>query len=103
PIHTFPTRRSSDLKIIGECLAGRQRENGSGVARAARRTGATGAAKRAVNRTWLLADVFHDVDFAARGPAGGGDVIAKHPEGGPHALPRGKLGARFEATVSLAE
>src|SRR6266699_1380809 len=91
---------SKEVKIVGKCLAGRQRENRSGVARADR---GAGAVKRAVNRSRLLADVFHDVEFAAPGPAGGGDVIAKQPESGPHSLPRGNLDARFKATVSLAE
>src|SRR6267143_992593 len=51
----------------------------------------------------LLADVFHDVDFAALRPADGADVIAKHPESGPHSLPRASLDAGFEAAIGLAE
>src|SRR5215469_3422496 len=95
---------SKKVKIIGKCLAGRQSENGCGVARARRRAGAVKrTVKRTVNRTWLLADVFHDVDFAARGPARGGDVFAKHPESRPHSLPCGNLDARLKATIGLAE
>src|SRR5438552_6207761 len=33
----------------------------------------------------------------------GGDVVAEHPESGPHSLPRGNLDARFEAAIGLAE
>src|SRR6516225_6419551 len=85
-----------NMKIIGECLAGRQCENGSSVAGAARRAWAV---KRAMHRAGLPADILHDVDFATSGPAGGRDVIAKHPESGPHSLPRGNLDARFKATI----
>ena len=63
----------------------------------------SGAMDRAVNRSRLLTDVFHDVDFAARGPADFVDVIAEHPEGGPHALAVRNLDACFEASIGLGE
>src|SRR5712692_8797432 len=88
------------MKIVGEILAGGQAEGGGGVACSA---DGAGAMQRAVNDARLLADIFHDVDFAALGPADGADVIAKHPEGGPHSLPRGYFDAGFEAAVGLAE
>ena len=51
----------------------------------------------------FLADVFHDVDFAALGPADGGNVFAEHPEGGPHALAFRDFDAGFDAAVGLGE
>ena len=51
----------------------------------------------------LSADILHDVDFAALGPANGGNVVAQHPESRPHALPRWNLDARFKPAVSLIE
>src|SRR5229473_6275281 len=88
------------MKIVGEILAGGQAEGGGGVACSA---DGAGAMQRAVNDARLLADIFHDVDFTALGPADGADVIAKHPEGGPHSLPCGYFYAGFEPAVGLAE
>src|SRR5271165_3172591 len=51
----------------------------------------------------LLADVFHDVDFAALGPVDGGDAVAEHPKCGPDALASGNFYARFESSIGLAE
>src|SRR5439155_21326441 len=47
----------------------------------------------------LLAAVLHDVDLAAPGPAGGGDIIAQHPESGPQPLPTRYLNTGLDATV----
>src|SRR5260370_20088067 len=89
-----------EMKIVREILAGREAEGRSGVAGSADRARTV---ERTVNDARLLADIFHDVDFAARGPADGSDVVAEHPEGGPHSLPSGYFYAGFEATVGLAE
>jgi hypothetical protein len=56
-----------------------------------------------MNQTGLFADVLHDVDFAALGPADGRNIVAQHPECGPHSLPRGNLDAGLEAAVGLRE
>jgi hypothetical protein len=59
--------------------------------------------QRTMNRSGFLAHIFHDVDFAALGPAICGDVGAEHPKSGPHSLACGDFDARFESSVSLAE
>src|SRR5947208_6041905 len=89
-----------EMKIIGEILAGGKAEGRAGIARLG---DGAGAVERAVNRAGLLADIFHDVDFAALGPADRTDVIPKHPEGGPHSLSRGNFNARLETAIRLAE
>src|SRR5437899_311741 len=91
---------SVKVKRIGEILPGGQAEGRGGVARFG--SGA-GTMERTVDRARLLADVFHDVDFAASGPVDGSDVVAKHPESGPHSLSGGNFDARFEAAIGLAE
>src|SRR5437773_2628668 len=63
------------------------------------RTGVPRAVHRAVHPAGLLADVLHDVDLAARGPADGGDVVAQHPESGPQPLPARYLNTGLDATV----
>ncbi len=88
------------MKIIGEILASGQAEGRAEVAGRAR---SARAVQRTVNHPGLLADVFHDVDFAALGPADRSDVFAQHPEGRPHPLPHGNFDARFEAAVRLIE
>src|SRR5215470_4234353 len=88
------------MKIVGECLPSGKAEGSGGVAGA---TCCTGAVERAVHGARLLADVFHDVDFTGRRPAGGGDVVAEHPESGPHSLACRDFDARFKAAVGLAE
>src|SRR6266852_3357398 len=55
-----------EMKVVGEILAGGQAEGRGDVARSA--DGAR-AMQRSVNGAWLLADIFHDVDFAALLPA----------------------------------
>jgi hypothetical protein len=57
----------------------------------------------AVNGGWLFADIFHDVDLAALGPADRADVVAEHPERGPDALAFGDFDAGFEAAEGLRE
>ena len=57
----------------------------------------------AVDNGGLLADVFHDVDLAALGPADFVYVVAKHPEGGPDALALRDFDAGFEAAEGLCE
>src|SRR5690349_11670409 len=85
-----------EMKSICKILASGKAEGSRCVAGATR---SAGAVKRAMHCAWLLADVFHDVDFAASGPTDSGNVVAKHPEGGPHSLPCGNLDARFKAAV----
>src|SRR5215469_8022208 len=88
------------MKSIRKVLTGGKAERGCGVARAAR---GAWAVKRAVHGSGLFADVFHDVDFAAPGPAGGRDVVAEHPKSRPHSLPFRDFDASFKAAVSLGE
>src|SRR5260370_6955108 len=88
------------MKGVSKILAGWKTE---GRARVARSSDGAGAVERTVDGARLLADVLHDVDFAARGPADGPDVVAKHPEGGPHSLPRGGFDPRFQAAITLVK
>src|SRR5260370_955955 len=74
-----------EMKVSGEILTGGQTEGRAGVTRAGDRTWAV---EGTVDDARLLADIFHDVDFAAFWPADGADVFPEHPEGGPHSLPR---------------
>src|SRR5437667_10213673 len=71
------------MKIVGEAPAGRQAERSGEVRGAAWRARAV---ERAMDGAWLLADIFHDVDFPALRPADFADVMAQHPKGGPHAF-----------------
>src|SRR5258707_7110706 len=89
-----------EMKSVGEFLSGGKAEGRSGIAR---RAGSTRAVKRTVDGAGLLADIFHDVDFAALRPADGSDVVAEHPERGPHSLPLGNLDAGFKPAIGLAE
>ena len=59
--------------------------------------------QRTVHHSRFLADIFHDVYFAALRPAVRGDVLSQHPERGPHSLPSGNLDPRFKAAVGLRE
>jgi hypothetical protein len=59
------------------------------------------AVDRAVDGGGLFADVLHDVDFAALGPADRIDVVAEHPERGPDALAVRDFDAGLEAAESL--
>src|SRR5207244_4541732 len=63
------------------------------------RTRVAGAMHRAVYPAGLLANVLHDVDLAARGPADLVAVVAQHPEGGPQALPARDLNPSLHAAV----
>lgn len=89
-----------EMKGVRKVLGSGKAEGSCCVAGA---TDCAGAVKRAVDRTGLFADVFHDVDFAALGPIARRDVTPQHPERGPHSLPCGDLDARFKAAVGLAE
>src|SRR5262249_12997093 len=57
----------------------------------------------AVNCRGLTADVFHDVDLAAGGPAHRANVVTEHPEGGPDTLSERNLNACLESAITLAE
>src|ERR1051326_6720749 len=57
----------------------------------------------AMNGGRLFADIFHDVDLAAGGPARLVDVIAEHPECGPDSLTARDLDAGLETAVVLRE
>src|SRR5690348_13202356 len=58
---------------------------------------------RSMDRAWLLADVFHDVDFAAARPFDLADVVAKHPECRPHALAFRYFDASLKTSIELGE
>src|SRR5882757_2230288 len=62
-----------------------------------------GTVHAAVNLVWLLADIFHNVDFTASGPTGWANVVAKHPKRRPHSLPLRNLNAGFKASIFLVE
>src|SRR5437899_948134 len=83
-----------DVKRVGK-RARRQ------VVRAAdaSRAGVPRAVYCAVHPARFLADLLHDVDLAARGPADGGDVVAQHPERGPQPLSARYLNTGLDATV----
>src|ERR1700716_3818880 len=51
----------------------------------------------------LLADVFHNVDFATLRPANRADIFSQQPKRGPYALSCRQLDARFEPPVRLRE
>ena len=90
---------SVQVKIVGEALARRER-----VGRA--HPGPAGVVRTvhaAVDDVRLLADVLHDVDLAACGPAHSGDVLPQQPERRPEALSIGNLDARLETAVGLVE
>src|SRR6266481_2212033 len=88
------------MKVVGETLARGKLENGSKVTCAA---GSAGAMQGTVNGGGFLADIFHDVDLAALGPAHGRDVLAEHPQRGPHSLPCRDFDSCLEAAISLRE
>src|ERR1700691_2777460 len=51
----------------------------------------------------LFADVLHDVDLTAFGPASRGNIVTQHPKRRPHSLARRNLDAGFEPSVGLRE
>src|SRR5229473_306875 len=59
--------------------------------------------KRAVHDRRFLADIFHDVDLAASGPADGTDVVTQHPECRPETLAVGNFNSRLKPSVGLSE
>jgi len=85
------------VKVVGKALVGGKavRSTDSARARISRPMDC------AVNQRGLLADVLHDVDFAAAGPAGLFDVVAQHPERRPNALSARNFDARFESSIGL--
>jgi hypothetical protein len=88
------------MKIVGELFVAGKTENRGQI------TGGGGGAwavQGTVDGGGFLADVFHDVDFAALRPARCRDVLAEHPERGPHALAFRNFYAGFDAAVSLNE
>ena len=87
------------MKIVAER---RRTGQGTGCADAAG-AGIARAMDGAVDYGWLFADVFHDIDFAAVGPAGGDHIIAEHPERRPHALAVRDFYPRFDLAVFDAE
>src|SRR6266852_1997638 len=91
---------SVKVKVGREILAGGKTVRRCGIACFGN---GAGTVKRTVDRAGFPSDIFHYVDFAASGPVDGSDVVAKHPESGPHSPPCGNFDARFEAAVSLAE
>src|SRR5580693_2708976 len=82
-----------EVEVVSEILACGEGENRGEVAGVC---GGTGAVQGAVELVGFLADVFHNVDFAALGPADRGDVFSEHPEGGPHSLPFWDFDAGFD-------
>src|SRR3989442_5704 len=84
-----------DMKRVGEGTRAQFIRTGYALC-----TGVAGAMHRAVHPARLLADVLHDVDLTARGPADRGAVVAQHPEGGPQALPARDLNPCFHAPVA---
>src|ERR1700739_881789 len=88
-----------DVKAIRKILAGRQCEWRADALLAR----VTRPVDGAVHGGRFLPDIFHDVDFAARGPMLRVDVVSQHPEGGPDALPAGDLNPRFKTPVRLLE
>src|SRR5207247_2425724 len=85
-----------DVKGVGEG-AGAQVVGAADALRA----GIPRAVHRTVYPAGLFADVLHDVDFAARGPAGRGDVVAQHPESGPQPLPARYLNPGLDGPVEV--
>src|SRR5208282_1333865 len=69
------------VKVVCEVLVCGETERSHVVACAVR--GAR-AMQRTLDGTGFLANIFHDVDLAALGPACSGNVFSEHPEGGPH-------------------
>src|SRR5437879_4195234 len=88
------------MKIGGEILPGGQTQRRGSIARSCN---GAGTMERTVDRARLLADVLHDIDFGTLGPTNGSDIVAKHPESGPHSLPFRNFDARFETAIGLAE
>src|SRR6266403_3486042 len=87
------------VEIVGKLLTIRQ-----SVGRAyAVRARVTWSMKGAVNYRRFFPDVFHDVDFAAIGPAGRIDIVAQQPKGRPEALTVRNLNSRLKPSVGLAE
>src|SRR5258706_9940985 len=87
------------VEIVGKLLTIRQ-SVGRPYAVPAR---VTWSMKGAVNYRRFFPDVFHDVDFAAIGPACRIYIVAQHPKGRPEALTVRNLNSRLKPSVGLAE
>src|SRR5712692_3654264 len=87
------------MEIVGELLAVGQGVGGANTLGA----GISWPMKRAVHDRRFLANIFHDVDLAASGPADGTDVVAQHPKCRPDTLAIGDLNSRLEPSIGLAE
>src|SRR5260370_31046834 len=59
--------------------------------------------KSAMNDRRFLTNVFHDVDLAAGGPAGGTHVVTQHPKCRPKTLAVRDPNARLEPSIGLTE
>ena len=94
PFNSVGVEAFGEVFAAGE--AGRSGEIGGGAV-------GKRAVDRAVDDVRLLADVFHDVDLAALGPADRMNVVAEHPESGPDPLPLGNFDAGFETAEGLGE
>src|ERR1700687_3018606 len=88
---------SEDVEVVGKAPVARKRIRSADTVRA----GISRAVDGAVYEAWFLADVLHDVDFAAVGPPGFVDVVAQHPECGPDSLSARNLDAGLEAPIGL--
>src|SRR5436189_120665 len=118
----FASARMSDFAVVtgidppllGDRLSRRTRARAHGFPGARRKPGSallTGALvhlhvihdELLRKRRRLLADVLHDVELTACGPAVGGNAVAEHPEGRPEALAARELRPCFEFAVGLRE
>src|ERR1700730_6115794 len=88
------------MKVVGEILAGGKSERRR---EAAGRAGRAWTVQGTMNCSRFLADVFHDVDFAALGPANRTEIVAQGPKARPQPLPCGYFYAGLEPAINLAE
>src|SRR5438309_402871 len=87
------------VEVVRELLAGRQAicAGQGAVARV------TWPVHRAVNLSWFVTDILHDVDFSTSRPARTLVVATQQPKGRPGSLPLRNLDTSFESTVFLFE
>src|SRR6185437_15808629 len=83
-----------DVKTVGEPAGAQLLRAGDTLC-----SRVAGAMHGTVHPAGLLADVFHDVDLAAPGPPGGGDVVTEHPECRPEPLSARDLNPCLHAAV----
>jgi hypothetical protein len=89
-----------DVEGFGKVFAAGEFSGGGEIGRG---TVGERAVDRTVNGGGLFADIFHDVDLAALGPADRVDVVAEHPKGGPDTLAFWNFYPGFEAAEGLSE